>query len=234
MRRGKEFNNKHYCQVCKIWIENHPNNLRSHQEGGRHKHNLRKLLKSESFKESQKKKSENEVREEFLKMQGTQQALSQERKTIKQTGKARQRSSLTFGHGVFTSDHSLGRDRSNFENEEDNDGDDDVDNNKGGSDQKSTMGIIGQWEEVDESESVYFQGSASQTPAPAPDPFKSNNEGCVQIKKSSLTQNVYSNISEFEENQFGQKNPSGAQNTSVEKVKIAFKPRKTPQNTLRI
>lgn len=230
MRRGKEPSNKHFCQVCKIWIENHPNNLRSHQEGGRHKNNLRKLLNSESYREAQKRKSENEVREEFLKIQGIQQAPSQERKPIKQIDKARQRGSSVFKHGVFTSCHSLGQDGRGSGGEADGEsGNDDGNKGGGGADQRNMMGIIGQWEEVTEAESVCFQGSASQ--APAPNPFKSSSEGCVQIKRSSLTQNVYSNISEFEEDKFGEKSPPGVQNTSVEKIKVTFKPRKAPQNT---
>ncbi|KAJ1612551.1 U1 small nuclear ribonucleoprotein c-like finger [Cryptosporidium canis] len=220
MRRDREVSNKHYCEVCKIWIENHPNNLRSHQEGGRHKYNLRKQFKSESYRESQKKKNEDEVRKEFLKMQGVQEPPSQERRTIKLIDKDRQRSPGIFRCGGFKGGPPAEQDQSSSESD---------DSNGDSVEQSGQAGIIGQWEEVQGSESAYSGGSILEPPAM--DLFKPGGR-CVQVRSHSLSQNVYSNISEpgasSEEEQPGQKSPAEAQEERPQKLKIAFKPRKVP------
>lgn len=225
MRRKQEASNKHYCQVCKIWIENHPNNLRNHQEGGRHKYNLRKLLKSENYRESQKKKNEDEIRKEFMKLQGVVQVPSREKKTIKQIGKVKSESSSIFTDHLFKNHYSNEYFHSNFKSE---------DYNENHIDQKNEMGIIGQWEEVKESESAFLRDTTlnSQTS----NPFKPA-ERCIQLKKNNLSQKVYSCISElegsFQEDQFDQKIPSDTQQVSDEKIKIVFKPRKIPNQVRR-
>ncbi|OII70807.1 uncharacterized protein cubi_00952 [Cryptosporidium ubiquitum] len=220
MRGRKEVSNKHYCQICKIWIENHPNNLRSHQEGGRHKYNLRKLLKSENYRDSQKKKNEEEIRKEFMKLQGVVEKPSQEKKTIKQIDKVKSTNSSVFADNVFKNSHSHENLHNCFESE---------DYNENHTDKKNQMGIIGQWEEVKESESA-FLGDTNLKSQPH-NPFKFT-EGCVQIKKNNLSQKVYSCISElegnFEEHQFDQKLTSNIQKLPDEKIKIVFKTRKTP------
>lgn len=222
MRRNKEVNNKHYCQVCKIWIENHPNNIRSHQEGGRHNYNLRKLLKSENYRELQKKKDEEEVRKEFMKLQGVEQTSNREKKRIKLIDKeVRSGSSTTFGDNVFTANCTFDDSKNIFEKKDHNES----------HDKTNEMGIIGKWEEVKESESAFLGNITleQQDHAQISNPFKPI-EGCVQIKKNSLSQKVYSCISDiegsFEEQQFNEKSTSDYQKAKNEKIKIVFKSRK--------
>ncbi|EAK89143.1 U1 small nuclear ribonucleoprotein c like finger [Cryptosporidium parvum Iowa II] len=225
MRRNKEVNNKHYCQVCKIWIENHPNNIRSHQEGGRHNYNLRKLLKSENYRELQKKKDEEEVRKEFMKLQGVEQTSNREKKRIKLIDKeVRSGSSTTFGDNVFTANYTFDDSKNIFEKKDHNES----------HDKTNEMGIIGKWEEVKESESAFLGNITleQQDHTQIPNPFKPI-EGCVQIKKNSLSQKVYSCISDiegsFEEQQFNEKSTSDYQKAKNEKIKIVFKSRKIPR-----
>ncbi|KAH8585027.1 U1 small nuclear ribonucleoprotein c like finger [Cryptosporidium sp. chipmunk genotype I] len=226
MRWSKGVSNKHYCQVCKIWIENHPNNLRSHQEGGRHKYNLRKLLKSENYMELKKKKNEDEIRKEFMKLHGVDQTPSHEKKTIKRIDKeASSGSSATFKANIFTNNYPLSSSNNIFESE---------DHNENHNNRKNEMGIIGQWEEVKESESAFLGNIIleSQAQVQAQNLFKPI-EGCVQIKKNSLSQKVYSCISDveesFEEQQLDVKTIPDTQKVQNEKVKIVFKPRETPR-----
>ncbi|KAL7066439.1 U1 zinc finger domain-containing protein [Cryptosporidium serpentis] len=69
MIENKISNNKYYCNICKIWIANHPVNIRHHEDGIRHKRNQQKLLRNEKYKAKQDKIKDYMIQEELKKME---------------------------------------------------------------------------------------------------------------------------------------------------------------------
>ncbi|KAF7459161.1 putative U1 small nuclear ribonucleoprotein C [Cryptosporidium felis] len=217
MGRHEKVIGKHYCEVCKIWIENHPINLRSHQEGGRHRYNLRKQLRSESLIEAQKKRNEEEIRKEFLKLQGITERPDRERRTLKRIEKSR-------NVPVFSFNCAASRTRT----------DDQI---QGTPEQESPVkkheaGVIGKWEVVEESDSVFQEAR--------PQPQNSNpfahGESRVQIKNSSISRNICSVSSrfyDFPNESFHGRESHDEKEASGEKTKIEFKFRKAPAQSRR-
>ncbi|OII71639.1 U1 zinc finger domain-containing protein [Cryptosporidium andersoni] len=69
MIENKISNNRYYCNICKIWIANHPVNIRHHEDGIRHKRNQQKLLRNEKYKAKQDKIKDYMIQEELKKME---------------------------------------------------------------------------------------------------------------------------------------------------------------------
>ncbi|EEA05235.1 U1 zinc finger domain-containing protein [Cryptosporidium muris RN66] len=69
MIENKISNNRYYCNICKIWIANHPVNIRHHEDGIRHKRNQQKLLRNEKYKAKQDRIKDYMIQEELKKME---------------------------------------------------------------------------------------------------------------------------------------------------------------------
>lgn len=207
MKRNEGQSNKYYCEVCKIWIENNSNNIRIHIEGGRHRYNQRKLLKIENYKELKRKKEEEEIRQEFLKLQGISNR-SEPKNTIKSLDKYK--GTHNFKSNIFIPNYE----QTSYEilNEQ-NSEQEPVLNRRGET-------TIGKWEEVDKSESV-FSNNINKCIS---NPFI-NKEKNIELVRSTNSLNFEYDFDEYDFKEVHNSN-AFSDNKSNEKIKINFNKRK--------
>ncbi|KAH8738644.1 U1 small nuclear ribonucleoprotein c like finger [Cryptosporidium ryanae] len=241
MGKNEKVGNKHYCNICRIWIENHPNNIRTHQEGGRHRYNQRKYFKSENYKEFQNKKMKDEIQEELMRM-NSGVALVKE-SVIKSIQKTKSSQNVNLKSNVFSPCSNFNatqslrpmpktRDEDYYEGTEHKGGHSDCysapENNN-----KSQETYIGEWEEVKEGESVFnsdisFNSNIHMF-------IGSDKDKGIEIKNSSISTLNHSMVGcdEYQGLYIKDDLNYDSHEGSKRKIHVKFNSRKPPSHSLR-
>ncbi|KAK6590120.1 U1 small nuclear ribonucleoprotein c like finger [Cryptosporidium xiaoi] len=241
MGRNERVNNKHYCDICRIWIENHPNNIRAHQEGGRHRYNQRKYFKSESYKEAQNKKRQDEIQEELQKMSGGATKVGEGvRKSIQ---KPRINQNIKFKNNAFIPQNSIDstQSRDRLETHDKRCCSREICNinnylgysHASENSSKSQEARIGEWEEVKRGESV-FNGDTSDEYIK--NPFISyNNDKGIEIRNNtvSMFNSGFIGSDEYEGFHLNNNLNYDSKEGSKQKIQVKFNSRKLPSQSFR-